>query len=179
MKIIFQVYVNRGYGVGVLINNKVEDSENAKSVVIDFLEKSGIPYSIIENDEKIHIELTCEQQMYKNLCYYTPLIVLTSNKDVCKVYPYEIMYIAIEDRESVLHLIDERIIKTNHNISYWEGVLPAECFARPHNSYIVNLNYVTEVTRDFVYLKYKKNQYSIYTSQRKVAAFKKAFLNFR
>lgn len=165
----------------LLIDNKIDKKDKVKLIVLDFLEKSEIPYTIInnENGEKICIELTYKQQMSKNLYYYTPLIVLTSNKDVCKVYPYEIMYIAIEDRESVLHLINERIIKTNYNISYWEGVLPAECFERPHNSYIVNLNYVTEVTREFVYLKYKEKSYSVYTSQRKVAAFKKAFLNFR
>lgn len=167
--------------MGTLIDNKADKKETIKSMILEFLEKSEISYSIINDDngEKIHIELTCEQQISINICYYTPLIVLTSNKDVCKVYPYEIMHIAIENRESVLYLVDKKTIRTSYNISYWDNVLPVDCFARPHNSYIVNLNYVTEVTRDFVYLKYKENQYSIYTSQRKVAAFKKAFLNFR
>lgn len=88
------------------------------------------------------------------------------------------MHIAIEVRESVLHLIDKKAIRTNYNISYWDNILPKEYFARPHNSFIVNLNYVTKVTQDFVCLKDKKNQYSIYTSKRKISAFKKAFLNF-
>lgn len=166
--------------MGALIENKVDEKESVKSVIIEFLEKNEIPYSIIENDgiEKICIDLNCRQKMCKNKYYYTPLIVLTSNKDVCKIYPYEIMHIAIEARESVLHLVDEKAIRTNYNISYWDNVLPNEYFARPHNSYIVNLNYVTEVTRDFVYLKYKENEYSIYTSQRKVSSFKKALLNY-
>lgn len=164
--------------MSTLIDNKANEKETFKSMILEFLEKSEVPYNIIDNGEKICIDLSCEQQICKSNCYYTPLIVLTSNKDVCKVYPYEIMHIAIEERESVLHLTDERQIKTNYNISYWEGVLPTECFARPHNSYIVNLNYVTEVTQDFVYLKYKFNQYTVYTSQRKVRQFKKAFLNF-
>ena len=88
------------------------------------------------------------------------------------------MYIAIEGRESIVHLIKGATLKTNYNISYFENILPKNCFARPHNSYLVNFNYVTEVTREFVYLKYKETEYSIYTSQRKVPAFKKAFLNF-
>ena len=166
--------------MGALIDNKVNEKESIKSIIIEFLEKVEVPYNIIENDgiEKICIDLNSEQKMCKNKYYYTPLIVLTSNKDVCKVYPYEIMHIAIEDRESVLYLIDKKTIRTNYNISYWDNVLPNEYFARPHNSYIVNLNYVTEVTRDFVYLKYKENKYSIYTSQRKVSSFKNAFLNY-
>lgn len=166
--------------MSTLIDNKVDEKESVKSIIIEFLEKNEIPYSIIENDsiEKICIDLTCEQQMCKSKHYYTPLIVLTSNKDVCKVYPYEIMHIAIEDRESVLHLVDEKTIRTNYNISYWDNILPKEYFARPHNSFIVNLNYVTKVTQDFVFLKDKKKQYSIYTSKRKISAFKKAFLNF-
>lgn len=166
--------------MGMLIDKKDEVKDDVNSMIVEFLEKSEIPYSVIEIDgeEKICLDLNCGHQICENKPYLTPLIVLMSNKNVCKVYPYEIMYIAIEDRESVLHLTDERKIKTNYNISYWEDVLPANCFARPHNSYIVNLNYVTEVTRDFVFLKYKEIKDSIYTSQRKVAKFKKAFLDF-
>ena len=161
-------------------DNKVDEKESVKSIIVEFLEKNEIPYSIIKNDgiKKICIDLNCEQQTCKSKYYYTPLIVLTSNKDVCKVYPYEIMHIAIEDRESVLYLIDEKTIRTNYRISYWDNILSKEYFARPHNSFIVNLNYVREVTRDFVFLKYNKNEYLIYTSKRKIPAFKKAFLNF-
>lgn len=167
--------------MGVSINKKDEVKDDVKSLVVEFFEKSEIPYSVIEIDgnKKICIDLVCGHQICKNKPYYTPLSVSISNKDSFKVYPYEIMYVAIEDRDSVLHLTDKRIIKTSLNISYWENVLPNNCFARPHNSYIVNLNYVTEVTRDFVFLKYKENQCSIYTSQRKVAKFKKAFLDFK
>lgn len=163
------------------IDKKDEVKNDIKSIVVEFLEKSEISYSVIEIDgeEKICLDLNFEHQICENKPYYTPLSVSMSNKDSCKVYPYEIMYIAIEDRESVLYLTDKRIIKTNFNISHWENILPNNCFARPHNSYIVNLNYVTEVTRDFVYLKYKEIKDSVYTSQRKVAKFKKAFLDFR
>lgn len=68
-----------------LINNKVDEKESAKSIIVEFLEKSEIPYSIIENDgiEKICIDLNCEQQMCKSKYYCIPLIVLTNNKDVC------------------------------------------------------------------------------------------------
>ncbi len=165
--------------MGVLIDKNIDSKEKVKSTVLDFLEKNEIPYSITENDafERICINLNLDDT-FKSDFYYAPLVIETSDKDVCKVYPYEIMYIAIEDRESVLYLIDNKVIRTNYNISHWEDVLSPRCFKRPHHSYIVNLNYVTEVTQDYVYLKYRNNQYTIYTSQRKVRKFKKAFLNF-
>ncbi len=165
----------------ITINKNEEVKNEIKSTVVDFLNKTEIPYSMIEADGKelLCLDLNCGRQIYDNKPYYTPISVLTSDKNVCKIYPYEIMYVAIENRESVLHLINERNIKTNYNISHWNETLPADCFARPHNSFIVNLNYVTEVTRNFVYLKYNDFTDSVYTSQRKVAKFKKIFLYFK
>lgn len=166
--------------MGVLINKSIDGKEKVKLTVLEFLEQNGIPYSITKNDdcEQICIDLKLNNESFESNFYYAPLMIETSDKDFCKVFPYEIMHIAIEDRESVLYLIDKKAIKTNYNISYWENVLSTKCFKRPHHSYIVNLNYVTEVTKYFVYLKYRDNQYSIYTSQRKVSTFKKAFMNF-
>ena len=163
-----------------LIDNNIGNEEKVKSIVLEFLGKNEIPYSLIENDEceSICIDLNFDNETFKSNFYYAPLIIETSNKDVCRVLPYEIMYIAIEDRESVLYLIDKKEIRTNYHISHWEDILSCRCFKRPHHSYIVNLNYVTEVTQDYVYLKFRYNQYTVYTSQRKVRKFKKAFLNF-
>ena len=166
--------------MGVLIDNNIDNKEKVKSTVLEFLEKNEIPYNLIEHDdyESICIDLNFDNKLFKSDFYYAPLVIETCDKDVCNVFPYEIMHIAIEDRESVLYLIDKKAIRTNYNISHWEDILSSRCFKRPHHSYIVNLNYVTEVTQDYVFLKYRNNQYTIYTSQRKVRKFKKAFLNF-
>lgn len=103
--------------------------------------------------------------------------VITCNKDYCIVYPYQIVYIAIEDRKSVLYLTDGKI-ETNYRIDHWKNILDENYFAQPHYSYIVNLNYVAEVTTDFVIVKYMDTEYKVYTSSRKIASFRKAFLNF-
>lgn len=160
-----------------LISKETEYKDSIKSIVVEFLKKNEIPHSIIEPDcdGKTYIKLECDYETIENNRYYIPLALQLNNKDVCKVYPYEIMYIAIEGRESVIHLIDGTTMKINYNISYFESVLPNNCFSRPHNSYIVNLNYVTKVTNDFVYLKYKETEYKTYTSQRKVSHSKKHF----
>ena len=69
-----------------------------------------------------------------------------SNKDIFKVYPHGILCIAIEDRKSVLYLTNRKI-ETNYHLDHWKGLLDLKIFAQPHHSFIVNLNYVDEVTK--------------------------------
>lgn len=57
-------------------------------------------------------------------------------------------------------------------------VLDEKYFAQPHYSYLVNLNYVEEVTKDFVTLRCGEDEYKVYTSLRKIGAFKKAVVEF-
>lgn len=108
---------------------------------------------------------------------YPGLSVTMCNKDICRVYPHEILYIAIEDRKSVLYLRNRKI-ETHYPMEHWKDVLDEKSFAQPHYSYLVNLNYVEEVTKDFVTLRYGGNEYKVYTSIRKIGAFKKAVLEF-
>ena len=99
----------------------------------------------------------------------------TSNKDVCRIYPHKILYIAIEDRKSVLYLTDRKI-ETNYRLNHWKGILDLKTFAQPHHSFIVNLNYVDEVTKEWVKVKCCDREYLVYTSSRKISKFKKAMI---
>lgn len=108
---------------------------------------------------------------------YPGIAVIKCNKDVCRVYPHEIIYIAIEDRKSVLYLTDGKI-ETHYPMEHWKVVLDEKYFAQPHYSYLVNLNYVEEVTKDFVTLRCGEDEYKVYTSLRKIGAFKKAVVEF-
>lgn len=104
--------------------------------------------------------------------------VNTSNGEVCVVYPHKIMYIGIEKRKSVVFMTD-RTIKTPYQLSYWKELLDEKTFVQPHYSYIVNLNYVESVTKDFVFIRHGKNEHKVYTSTRRLNAFKKALLEFK
>jgi len=108
---------------------------------------------------------------------YPGLFVTMCNKDICRVYPHEILYIAIEDRKSVLYLKDRKI-ETHYSMEHWKDILHEKSFAQPHYSYLVNLNYVEEITKDFVILRCGEKEYKVYTSMRKIGAFKKAVLEF-
>ncbi len=93
------------------------------------------------------------------------------------MHPHEIIYIAIEDRKSVLYLTDSKI-ETHYSMEHWKTVLDEKSFAQPHYSYIVNLHYVKEVTKDFVTLRCGEEKYKVYTSMRKIGAFKKVVAEF-
>lgn len=108
---------------------------------------------------------------------YPGIAVTKCNKDICRVYPHKIIYITIEDRKSVLYLTDGKI-ETHYSMEHWKEVLDKKSFAQPHYSYIVNLHYVEEVTKDFIILRYSDDEYRVYTSMRKIGAFKKAVIEF-
>ena len=108
---------------------------------------------------------------------YPGISVTMCNKDICRVYPHEIIYIAIEDRKSVLYLTDRKI-ETHYSMEHWKETLNEKSFAQPHYSYIVNLHYIEKVTKDFVTLRCGKDEYKVYTSMRKIGAFKKAVVKF-
>ena len=147
-----------------------------KEEIIEILNLNCIPYNIIKccDCETFCIPL-CDDPNY---CRNTAIIVQTANKDICKVHPCEILYIAIENRRSVLYLSDKKI-ETSYPLIYWKGILDEKVFMQPHYSYIVNLNYVDEVTKDFVKIKCAGKEYSVYTSARKITAFKRAMLKLQ
>ncbi|MBQ8228050.1 MAG: LytTR family transcriptional regulator DNA-binding domain-containing protein [Clostridia bacterium] len=143
--------------------------------IIKILDTNSIDYSITTCNGCERICISFEDT---SNCCNSAIIVQTCNKDVlCKVYLNKIMFIAIENRKSVLYLTDRKI-ETHYSIDYWKEKLNGDVFVQPHYSYIVNLNYVDEVTKDFVKIKYGDTEHSVYTSSRKIGAFRKAFLKF-
>lgn len=155
------------------------EKKATKEKLIEFMEQNDIEYNLIDCFEcdRFCVDINGEEKSGKKHSCNFEIIIQTSKKDVCRIYPCEILYIAIEDRKSVLYLTDKRV-ETNYLLDYWKGILDLKTFAQPHNSFIVNLNYVDEVTKEWVKVKYGDKEYSIYTSLRKIGAFKKAFLNF-
>ncbi len=154
------------------MGSAVIEKEEAKLKLIEFLEQNNIEYNLCEccgnNRFCIDLDSDCKSE----------IIVQASNKDIRKIHPHEILYIAIENRKSVLYLTHGKV-ETNQHLEYWKGILDPETFTQPHHSFIVNLNYVDEVTKEFVKVKYYDKEYSVYTSSRKIGSFKKAFLKFK
>lgn len=162
----------------LLMCNATEKA-STKAKLIEFMEQNNIAYNLLEccGCDGFCIDFSRKENTCKKYCCNSGIAVLTSSKDLCRIYPNEILYIAIENRKSVLYLTNGRI-ETNYHLDYWKGILDLKSFSQPHNSFIVNLNYVVEVTKNFVKIKYGDKEYSVYSSLRKIGAFKKAFIEF-
>ena len=154
------------------------DSET-ESKLVDVLEQLGLNFKIIEccGSRKICINMKCEDGACNRPCCSSDIIVQTSTKDECRIRQCDIIYIAIENRKSAVY-VDGRRIETNYSLEHWKEILNPKLFAQPHSSFLVNLCYVEEVTKDFVKIKHKGKDYSVYTSSRKLNGFKKAFREY-
>ncbi len=146
-----------------------------KEEITEILSNSGLPYfpTTYRGCDGFFIPVSDQE----NRLTYPGLSVTMCNKNICRVYPHKILYIAIEDRKSVLYLTDRKI-ETHYSMEHWKTLLDEKSFAQPHYSYLVNLNYVEEVTKDFVTLKCGEKEYKVYTSMRKIGAFKRAVVEF-
>lgn len=87
----------------------------------------------------------------------------------------EILYIDNLGRESTVHLLSEKNIKTNHPLKYWEQQLDSESFIHSHKSFIVNLLHVSRINNKSVTL---LNDEEIPLSRFYKDHFKKQFINF-
>lgn len=145
--------------------------------ITSFLKENNLNFRAINccGSKKICIDLNCDDGDCNSPCCSSDIIVQTSNKEECRIRQCDIIYIAIENRKSAVY-VDGRRIETNYSLEHWKEILNPKIFAQPHSSYLVNLCYVEEVTKDFVKIKHKGKDYSVYTSSRKLASFKKAFL---
>lgn len=133
--------------------NKYSEKNNTSYLV----KQNNIDYALSENGNWIIIE--------------------ANSKDIYKIFPCEILYIATEGRKSVLYLTDKEI-ETNRHLDYWKNILDPKIFVQPHGSYIVNLNYVVEITKEWAMVKSDGKKYLVYTSTRKIKEFRKAFLEY-
>ena len=154
-------------------------SAEAETKLIDVLEELDLNFKITEccGYKKICVNLNCEDVDCDRPCCSLDIIVQTSSKDVCRIHPCDIIYIAIENRKSAVY-VDGKRIESNYSLSFWKETLNPKIFAQPHSSFLVNLCYVDEVTKDFVKMKHKGKDYSVYTSSRKLNDFKKAYLEY-
>ncbi len=81
-----------------------------------------------------------KKHMMDNVCF-------TSSNGVIKVKLNEILYFEIYGHRIALHKINGTEVVLHGTLSEIENQLPRALFVRPHRSYLVNMNYITEIMR--------------------------------
>lgn len=93
-------------------------------------------------------------------------IMIQSDSSSLRVYFSDIVYIQADGAYSHIHLLNKKIV-TSKNIGYYEGLLPDETFVRTHNSFIVNVNHIKQISKSRSPEIILLNEKTIPVSQRK------------
>lgn len=96
---------------------------------------------------------------------------------VLKLKKHDIVYAEAKMKKVTLFTLKGEY-KINEPIKEMKDLLSASYFAVPHNSYIVNLNYVFDFHREKIKLEYKDREIAIAIATRKKAEFRKRFFDF-
>ncbi len=101
----------------------------------------------------------------------------TKDNQIARLRCSDIVYIEAKFK-SVYIYTKNACYRIKEPIKQLRSKLTATCFAVPHNSYIINLNYITDFKRDEITLAEPYNSIKISIATRKQAEFKRHFLDF-
>lgn len=95
-----------------------------------------------------------------------------SDNGIATVKMNDIIMVEIENRKTKI-ITKNEVYYSKNNIKYWRERLNKSYFESPHNSYIVNTNYITYFCKEYIILDEK---YNVPISYPKRAEFKKKFM---
>lgn len=95
-----------------------------------------------------------------------------SNKGVVTVRSKDIIFVEIIGRKTKIHTKSHEYLSKD-GIKIWKARLNKSYFEIPHNSYIINTNFITHYCKDYIMLDYK---YNIPIAFSKRSEFKRKFM---
>lgn len=99
---------------------------------------------------------------------------LYESNSLKKIKSNEIMYIEIGDHKTII-TTPNAIYHSQEKLDWWEQKLTNICYARPHKSFIVNMEYIDKYQRNEITL---MNNTIIPIAYRKQTEFRKTFWNY-
>lgn len=76
-------------------------------------------------------------------------ISIEDNHSLYSPYKTDVIFIESKDRGSIVHTRGGKYYSSN-NIESWLKILKEECFYHSHRSFIVNMDYISEITADLI-----------------------------
>lgn len=105
-------------------------------------------------------------------------VLLTDGSTAQRIYMRDILYITIHKRKTLVVTKNDEII-SDRSLAQWKEILPDNCFAQPHYSYIVSLQNIERLEKDNIVLQKNNNEtVSVKMSQRKYKEFKNKFFDY-
>lgn len=105
------------------------------------------------------------------------ITIHTKTNEIKKMKKSDIIYVEVV-RKTTTFYTKNGIVECNQPITKFRDVLNSSYFAIPHNSFIVNLNYVLSYKRDKLQMDFGEETHTISIATRKQHEFKKKFMNF-
>lgn len=105
------------------------------------------------------------------------ITVHTKTNEIKKIKKCDIIYVEVV-RKTTTFYTKNGITECNEPITKFRDVLNSSYFAVPHNSYIVNLNYVLSYKRDKLQMDFGEVPHTISIATRKQPEFKQKFMSF-
>ncbi len=104
-------------------------------------------------------------------------IVVKENSELFKIPTNDVIFIEIESdtHRKTRVITQERVYTSTKKMDYWEEQLADNNFAKPHKSYLVNLNHISKYNESKIQL---AGQYSIPISRSCSAKFRTRFFKF-
>ena len=105
-------------------------------------------------------------------------VLLTDGSTAQRIYMRDILYITIHKRKTLVVTKSDEII-SDRSLTQWKEILPDNCFAQPHYSYLVSLQNIERLEKDNIVLKKNNNEtVNVKISQRKYKEFKNKFFDY-
>ena len=99
------------------------------------------------------------------------------NNQITRIKVSDVVYVEAKLKKVTICTINNEYI-TRDSLKSLSYHLNASCFAVPHNSYIVNLNYIKDFKRDEITLNTQYGPIKISVASRKQSLFRRRFLDF-
>ena len=112
------------------------------------------------------------QEMKENLIMFS-----TKDNRIIRVRSRDIIYVEA-NLKAVTVCTNKKTYTVRESLKKIKEMLTASIFAVPHNSFIVNMNYISNFKREEIILESPKGEINIQISNRKQPEFKRRFLEF-
>lgn len=100
---------------------------------------------------------------------------IVTNESVVICRSEEIVCVEGQQRKVLVHTIDN-VYKSSSNMDHWRSTLTLPCFYFTHRSFIINMRFVSKITKDTVILKFGESQKEVFLARRRFSHFRDTYL---